>query len=130
MPADAMHGYTRCHFAIAIMEHDAIRIKRLHHGHHMRSLKRQANGVHAHVPSRREMHFAFLQMELGTWEHAKRTRVIIMQMRDDHVRYLGGIRAHGLQAIAHIARDGAAPAGGGFLIKAGIHHNFLPIRRA
>ena len=53
-----------------------------------------------------------------------------MQMRDDHIRYAGGICAHGLQAIAHIARDGAAPAGGRFLIKAGIHHNFLPIRRA
>ena len=111
------------------MEHDAISIKRLHHGDHMRRFEGQTNGMHAHMPTRREVHFAFLQMEFCAGEHAKRTRVIIMQMRDDHIGYAGSIRAHGLQAIPHIARNGAASAGSRFLIKARIHHNFLTIRR-
>ena len=85
--------------------------------------------MHAHMPAGCEVHFAFLQMELRTGEHAKRTRMIIMQMRDDHIGYAGGIRAHGLQTVAHIARDGTASAGSRFLIKASIHHDFLPIRR-
>jgi hypothetical protein len=78
MPANAIHGHTIGHFAVAVMEHQFTRIKPLHRLADMVRREGPAQHIVTHARPRGIGHLCRLHMQHRIGKKMQTTRMIVM----------------------------------------------------
>ncbi len=122
MSADAVHGQARREFVVATMKHRFFGVDVANHLEDVVEIKGRSKLAMAHGAAGGERHLAILQMEARLGEAIEIAGVVVMEVRDDHVRNAIGIDADKPQRIDRVTNPFAAAANGCFVGEASIKH--------
>ena len=120
MAADAVDSHAIGNLRIAIGKDHPTPIQTFHRFADMIARKRHPQRVVAHAGTGGIGHFGGLHMQRGVGKQVQPTRVIIVQMRNDHGVDCIRHQAERLQCGARVHQDGTIAAGGLDLVIAGI----------